>query len=628
MDDRPDPGERPSTSEPHSDAAPPNDAATTGGVPVQQTPAEGDALPNEGAAPAQEAPDETEAALAAEADETEAVLTAEADEVQTDDPDEVQTDEPAVSDAPLGEAPSPAARLSPRRTLSVVLLSALVGSAIGLLVLPQTPADPSGEALPEVRYLGAPLALDRGAIDVALSRTRTFARQSVSIELPDGQFHTIPLSRLGAEIDTVRLTNQLLDARDPTSRLRSVWRSIASGDRTPEREAGLDRSHDLPVPLTLDSEQAFSELLRLKDKVDRVARDARLDLERKAVLPHVTGRTLDIDRTLWAIDAALERGELRAKAAILETEPHRRSESLAGLSFEHVLGHFETRYSTADKDKDRTFNLHLAASKLDGTVLLPGEVFDFNEVLGPRDEANGYRVATVIADGELVDGIGGGTCQISGTLHGAAFFAGLRIVERYPHTRPSSYIKMGMDATVVYPTINFRVQNPFSFPVVLHQTVRGGIVRAEVLGPELDQVVTLIRRIDQALPYEQIERPDDRLPRGARVLSQRGIPGFRLHRYRITRQGNHTVRERWRDIYPPTTQVIRVGTGPATLETEARDVRVPEYLADELLVLTQRRPEAGKSAEFAENREAGRFGSSGWTREAGMPFWETRELTR
>jgi hypothetical protein len=140
----------------------------------------------------------------------------------------------------------------------------------------------------------------------------------------------------------------------------------------------------------------------------------------------------------------------------------------------------------------------------------------------------------------------------------------------------------------------------------------------------VDQVVTLVRHIDEALPYEQIERPDDRLPRGMRLLGQRGIPGFRLHRYRIVRQGNHTLRERWRDIYPPTTQVVRVGTGPLTLETDAHDVRVPEYLADELLVLTQKRPERGAPGELAENREAGRFGHSGWTGEAGMPVWQSQ----
>src|SRR5690606_28044354 len=102
--------------------------------------------------------------------------------------------------------------------------------------------------------------------------------------------------------------------------------------------------------------------------------------------------------------------------------PEKRSSDIRDLKFDAVLGHFETGYSRSQKAADRTFNLRLAAERLDGTVVLPGETFDFNAVVGPRDEAAGYKVATVIEDGELVDGIGGGTCQISGTLHGAVFF--------------------------------------------------------------------------------------------------------------------------------------------------------------------------------------------------------------
>ncbi|MCH2111010.1 MAG: VanW family protein, partial [Polyangiaceae bacterium] len=248
------------------------------------------------------------------------------------------------------------------------------------------------------------------------------------------------------------------------------------------------------------------------------------------------------------------------------------------------------------------------------------EVFDFNQVVGPRDEANGYRVATVIANGELVDGIGGGTCQISGTLHGAAFFAALEIVERYPHTRPSSYIKMGMDATVVYPTINFRVRNTHSFPVVIHERVEKGKVTAEIRGAEAQQVVTLIRKIDQAIPYEELERSDPKLPQGRRVLAQRGVPGFRLHRYRVMRNGSHTRREKWRDIYPPTPQVIRVGSG-SNMTSSRTSVKTPEYMADELLVITQRRPEQGEYGQLVENRTAGRFGQKGWTADAGMRVW-------
>jgi hypothetical protein len=182
---------------------------------------------------------------------------------------------------------------------------------------------------------------------------------------------------------------------------------------------------------------------------------------------------------------------------------------------------------------------------------------------------------------------------------------------------------MGLDATVVYPTINFRVKNPFSFPIVLHETVKNGVVRAEILGPKRQLTVTFIRRVLDAIPYEEVERPDKDLPHGMRVLGQRGVPGFKLRRYRIVRDGEHAVRDRWDDVYPPTTQIIRVGTGDSgEAPLKVKDDSHPEYLADELLVMTQGADadEEGGS-NLAENREPGRFGENGWTEAAGMPYF-------
>jgi vancomycin resistance protein YoaR len=384
----------------------------------------------------------------------------------------------------------------------------------------------------------------------------------------------------------------------------------------------------LPVPLSLNVERATASLQRLKDELDRVPTDARMDLAARKLVPEVMGRLLDVDGSLMSIETALAKGEREAKLVFLERRPRRVAAELGNVQLDEVLGYFETNYDRGERQQARSYNLRLAASKLDGTVLLPGEFFDFNEVVGPRDEANGYKVAPVIAEGELVDGIGGGTCQISGTLHGAAFFAGLEIAERYPHTRPSSYIKMGLDATVVYPTINFRLRNPFSFPVVLHQTVKNGIVRAEILGPKRAHTITLIRRIDAAIPYEEVERPDKALPSGVRRLGQRGVPGFKLRRYRIVREGPHAKRERWDDVYPPTTQIVRVGIADLPKDqVKIEDDRHPEYLADELLVVTQGADQGDegpgeRSSVTRESREPGKYGEAGWTEAAGMPFWK------
>ncbi|HEY6078403.1 MAG TPA: VanW family protein [Polyangiaceae bacterium] len=511
-------------------------------------------------------------------------------------------------------------KLPARKSTLAVVVAIAAGVLAGVVLLPRAEApDGADVPLPELAFLGQKLGTSDGASKVALERARRYAAGKFALVLPDGTRRELYLGELGAELDKARLATLVRQAKDRTSVLVRGFRA-----------AGETGALALPVPLTLSPERAGLALGRLKDELDRLPADARMDLEARKLVPEVLGRLLDLDASLSAIEAALGSGQREAKLVFLERRPRRLASELGSVQLDAVLGFFETSYDRSDRVQARSYNLRLAASKLDGTVLLPGEVFDFNDVVGPRDEANGYKVATVIAEGELVDGIGGGTCQISGTLHGAAFFSGLEIVERYPHTRPSSYIKMGLDATVVYPTINFRVRNPFPFPVVLHQTVKNGVVRAEVLGPKRTHTVTLIRRIDSAIPYEEVERPDKTLPSGVRHLGQRGVPGFKLRRYRIVREGAHAARERWDDVYPPTTQIVRVGTADLPKgQVKAEDDRHPEYLADELLVVTQGADDAEDGAGerqsmMRESREAGRFGDKGWTEAAGMPFWESK----
>ncbi len=509
-------------------------------------------------------------------------------------------------------------KVSPRKSAVSIGVAVAAGLAAGLLLLPRASSPGQNEEpLPELSFLGQKLNADDTSAKQALERARRYVAGKLTLELPDGSKREVYLGEIGAEIDKVRLANLVKQAKDRTSMLVRGFR--ASGQPGPLA---------LPVPVSLNPERAAAALGRMKDESDHLPADARMDLEARRLIPEVMGRLLDIDGSLLAVESALAAGKRAAKLAFLERRPRRVAAELGNVELDSVLGFFETTYDRSDRVQARSYNLRLAASKLDGTVLLPGEEFDFNDVVGPRDEANGYKVATVIAEGELVDGIGGGTCQISGTLHGAAFFAGLSIVERYPHTRPSSYIKMGLDATVVYPTINFRLRNPFPFPVVLHETVKNGVVRAEILGPKRTRTVTLIRRIDSAIPYEEVERPDKTLPNGVRRLGQRGVAGFKLRRYRIVREGAHAVRERWDDTYPPTSQIVRVGIGDLPKDSvRVEDDKHPEYLADELLVVTQGESEnedgmAERASAMRESREAGRFGTKGWTEAAGMPFWE------
>lgn len=506
----------------------------------------------------------------------------------------------------------------------MLVVFVLAGGIITYLVLPPPPPEVKPPPPPKLEVAAQPLGLEGDTLAEALDLVRRYAQQPLQLRLPDGSKRPLRPAELGAEIDRARLAEFIQAALRTDSPLGRAYQR--------RRAQAPDAVISVPIPIRLSSTQAVAALVAMKDDVDRPATDAVVDLEAGKLRPEQIGFRLDVYGTLARIDAALRRGAAETDVAVERSEPKVKAAQLGNVQFDHVLGYFQTRYSQSARAKARTYNLRLAASRLDGTVLLPGETFDFNETVGPRDEAHGYRVAPVIAEGELVDGIGGGTCQISGTLHGAAFFAGLEIVERYPHSRPSYYIKLGMDATVVYPTINFRFRNPFDVPVVLHQTVRSGVVRAEILGRARSRTVTFYRRIDEVLPFEEASRETDKLARGERVLAQRGMPGFKLIVLQVVRDGAYATRYRHHHQYPPTTQIVEIGTGPRDLESKKSDDRHPEYLADHYLVVTQgpkirtpgvKEPEPGGGQ--VESRTPGATGRRGWQQRAGMPFYQAEE---
>ncbi len=428
--------------------------------------------------------------------------------------------------------------------------------------------------------------------------------------------------QLGVRIDWARLRRLVAEAEDPASPLRRRHDRLAVAGRAPVL---------LPIPYTVDFQAAIGEILQMKEEVDRPAVDARYDFKTRTVSPDGPGQRLDAWAALARLDSALDRGATAVEVPVETDTARRTAVALSSLSTDQVLGWFETPYARDAKHEARAYNLQVAASKLDGTVVMPDDTFDFNQVVGPRDEAHGYKVAPVIAQGALVDGMGGGTCQVAGTLHAAALFAGLDIVERRPHTRPSFYIKMGLDAAVAYPAVTLRLRNPYAFPVVLHESVQNGVVRAEVLGPARPRSVTFMRRIDEVLPFAERDTPDPGLPKGARELRQRGIPGFKITRWRVLRDGAFSVREHRTDYYPATPQLWRVGKGPDDPRFEAHDDEHPEYVADEFLTMREG-PEghervdakgeppagAGRAGEIVESHVAGKSGTYGWTLREGL----------
>lgn len=136
-----------------------------------------------------------------------------------------------------------------------------------------------------------------------------------------------------------------------------------------------------------------------------------------------------------------------------------------------LIGSYTTAYSAT---VPRAVNVALAASRINGVVVAPGESFSFTNTILPRTTANGYVEAPTIVNKKYVPGIGGGICQVSSTLYAAMLTAGLPATERHPHSLKVAYIPEGMDATVSGTALDLKFTNPFAESVQIQATADQG----------------------------------------------------------------------------------------------------------------------------------------------------------
>ena len=228
-------------------------------------------------------------------------------------------------------------------------------------------------------------------------------------------------------------------------------------------------------PKPIDVDQIHSEVFREPE-------NAYFTIEPYAVYPDVVGVDFDKEgmKQLIADNPDTEEYicELIYKKADVTVK------DFGDEAFPHQLASFSTKYVTSNTD--RTTNLRLASNKINGTVVLPGEEFSYNKVVGRRTIAAGYKEAAIYSNGEVTQGLGGGICQISTTLYNAVVEANLDITERRNHMFVPSYVDGGMDATVVYGSTDFRFVNTRDYPIKIESTVSGGIARVKIYGLRTD----------------------------------------------------------------------------------------------------------------------------------------------
>jgi vancomycin resistance protein YoaR len=289
------------------------------------------------------------------------------------------------------------------------------------------------------------------------------------------------------------------------------------------------------------------------------------------MVPHSVGRKIDKTALKEIIDS-IEREEGTERVLPVSfIMPEITSEVASSMLFRDELGSSTTYFSTGTQNgKNRKHNMELAVLKINNLVLLPGQEFSFNEVVGPRNAENGYLMAHVYSGGKVVDGVGGGICQVSTTIYNAVLQADLKVTERRNHSFTVAYVPLGQDATAFYGGTDLRFVNSTRWPIKMLAKVEANRITITLLGTNETpgKSVIISNRILQETPYQVIRIEDPSLPEGTVKVKQEGSNGYVVETFKtikvngkvVSQDKLHTSR------YVPCPEEVLVGTKPIDKE--------------------------------------------------------------
>lgn len=341
-----------------------------------------------------------------------------------------------------------------------------------------------------------------------------------------------------------------------------------------ERFEGKAEENVIEIPVSkvapnkIDIEQIYKEVK--KDPID-----ASYNPETKKVVIEENG--IDFDISLDEAKKIFLENKEEYQIPIKIIPPKVRLGDLKLPIFDNTIATYSTNYNPGLVG--RTKNLQIAASKINGLILKPGETFSYNKVLGKRTIAAGYQNAAIFSGGKVVDDVGGGICQISSTLYGAVLNANLQVIERTNHGMQTSYSKPGMDATVYYGSLDFKFKNNRNVPIKLFASVSGGRAVISIKGenPEGEKANVTTETL-RVIPRKLIVKEDPNMEIGKEVVQQGGADGKEVRTYKqVIRNGQAQARTIVStDIYNPSDRIVVKGTKKVEPKSEPKPEPKPE----------------------------------------------------
>ena len=287
---------------------------------------------------------------------------------------------------------------------------------------------------------------------------------------------------------------------------------------------------DSPEPFTYTvTPAAVPDVDALFEKYCKEAEDAKFSGEGDEIVPETVGYGFDREELQKLLDEAKPGDTVEIE--LHELLPEVTEESLRGTLFSDILGYADTNHTW---ESDRTTNLKLACEQINGTVLMPGEVFSFNKTVGQRTAEKGYKPAIAfVSGGESKPEIGGGICQVATTIYWACLRADMEVTERSEHMYLVGYADPGMDATIYWGSLDYCFRNNTEHPIRIDAYVSDGQVHVRLVGTfDRDYTVELGYEILEVIPptVEEVKIKNNEYRPGEVIQS--GRTGYRVKTYK------------------------------------------------------------------------------------------------
>ena len=298
----------------------------------------------------------------------------------------------------------------------------------------------------------------------------TINKKNIAIKLNDKEY-TIGLSKLGMKYDYSATIDKAYDV----GRKENIFKNYFSIATPGEQKFQLNHTYNYAIVDTI-----LKGIVKDNTKKATNASIIRSNSGQLIVTKSEYGYSVDSVGLKQDIKNKVNNIEkeqnLVIQPKLKRIEPKIKENNLKSVNTK--ISSFTTTFGNSSEN--RSENIRVASNAINGKVLMPGDAFSFNDIVGERSRERGYKTSKEIVGDKAVDGVGGGVCQVSTTLYNAVLRANIASVERYPHTLHSAYVASGMDATVAYGLLDYRFKNTQPYPIYIESTVQNKSVTFDI----------------------------------------------------------------------------------------------------------------------------------------------------